>query len=112
MATISAREVLQETAERTRIGLGVCVGRKFPGIEWKVIRIRDQPIRSLEEAEELPQGEIGELLVRGGWSSPPNMSPAMKRPPRPSSATATACGIAWATPATSMVLAGSGFVAG
>ena len=37
----------------------------FSGIQWKVIRIVDGPIRSLDEAEELPSGEIGELIVRG-----------------------------------------------
>ena len=43
----------------------MCVGRTFAGIQWKVIRIVDGPIRSLDEAEELPSGEIGELIVRG-----------------------------------------------
>jgi len=65
VASIAASEVLRETAERTRQGAGVCVGRKFPGIQWKVIRIVDGPIRSLEEIEELPTGEIGELIVHG-----------------------------------------------
>ena len=46
-------------------GGGTCVGRKFPGIEWKVIRIVDGPIASLADADELPHGEIGELIVRG-----------------------------------------------
>jgi acyl-CoA synthetase (AMP-forming)/AMP-acid ligase II len=43
----------------------VCVGRKFPGIDWKVIRIVDGPIATLSEAEALPDGEIGELIVHG-----------------------------------------------
>jgi acyl-CoA synthetase (AMP-forming)/AMP-acid ligase II len=41
------------------------VGRRFPGIEWKVIRITDGPLKSIEEVRELPVGEIGELIVRG-----------------------------------------------
>jgi acyl-CoA synthetase (AMP-forming)/AMP-acid ligase II len=53
------------TAEQTRSGAGVCVGRRFPGIRWKVIRIVDGPIRSPTEVEELPVGQIGELIVRG-----------------------------------------------
>ena len=56
---------LSGTAEQTRLGAGVCVGRTFSGIRWKVIRIVDGPIRSLDEAEELPSGQIGELIVRG-----------------------------------------------
>ncbi len=65
VASISATEVLGETAERTVQGAGVCVGGKFPGIEWKVIRIVDGPIPSLDAAESLPTGEIGELIVTG-----------------------------------------------
>ena len=65
VASISASEVLGETAERSRQGAGTCVGRRFPGIEWKTIRISDQPIAQLADAEELPHGEIGELIVRG-----------------------------------------------
>ena len=53
------------TAEQTRLGAGVCVGRRFSGIQWKVIRIVDGPIPSLDHVEELPAGEIGELIVRG-----------------------------------------------
>ena len=70
VATIEAREVLGETAERTRNGAGVCVGRKFDTIDWRVIRISDEPIESIEDAEELPIGEIGELIVRGPQVSP------------------------------------------
>jgi acyl-CoA synthetase (AMP-forming)/AMP-acid ligase II len=65
VASISASEVLGETAEMTRQGAGVCVGHRFPRIEWKVIRIVDGPIREMQQAEELPTGEIGELIVRG-----------------------------------------------
>ncbi len=65
VAEISGGEVLEDTAEWTRQGAGVCVGRKFPGIEWKVVRIVDGPMATIDEAEELPQGRIGELIVRG-----------------------------------------------
>ncbi|BBO31393.1 AMP-dependent synthetase/ligase in alkane synthesis cluster [Lacipirellula parvula] len=70
VATIEAAEVLGETAERTRNGAGVCVGRKFETIEWRVIRISDEPIATIGDAEELPAGEIGELIVRGLQVSP------------------------------------------
>lgn len=65
VASISASEVLNETAERTAQGAGTCVGRHFPGIEWRVIRITDEPIHNIHDAEALPAGEIGELIVRG-----------------------------------------------
>jgi acyl-CoA synthetase (AMP-forming)/AMP-acid ligase II len=65
VASISASEVLSETAALSAIGKGTCVGRHFQGIEWKVIRITDEPIATIDDAEELPPGEIGELIVRG-----------------------------------------------
>lgn len=65
VASIAASEVLSETAARSRQGAGTCVGRRFRGIQWRVIRIVDGPIRSLDACEELPPGEIGELIVHG-----------------------------------------------
>jgi acyl-CoA synthetase (AMP-forming)/AMP-acid ligase II len=65
VASISATEVLSETAIKSAIGAGTCVGRHFPGIEWKVIQITDEPIATIADAEELPDGQIGELIVRG-----------------------------------------------
>jgi acyl-CoA synthetase (AMP-forming)/AMP-acid ligase II len=65
VATLAASEILGQTWPQTRQGAGVCVGRKFPGIQWKVIAAVDGPIGSLSEAQELPVGQIGELIVRG-----------------------------------------------
>jgi acyl-CoA synthetase (AMP-forming)/AMP-acid ligase II len=65
VASISAAEVLGDTAEATRRGAGVCVGRKFPCIEWRVVRAVDGPLATIADAEELPTGKIGELIVRG-----------------------------------------------
>jgi acyl-CoA synthetase (AMP-forming)/AMP-acid ligase II len=64
VASISASERLAETDALTLEGAGVCVGGKFPGVEWKVIRIVDGPLE-FKEIEELPAGEIGELIVTG-----------------------------------------------
>lgn len=65
VATISSTEILNETAAESRKGAGVCVGLHFPSIEWKIIRITDEPIPTLGDAEELLTGEIGELMVTG-----------------------------------------------
>lgn len=65
VASIAASEVLGETAEITRHGGGVCVGRRFSGIDWRVIRAVDGPISSMTDAEVLGHNEIGELIVRG-----------------------------------------------
>lgn len=65
VALIGAREVLGETAEKTREGNGICVGTRFASIDWKVIRITDEPIATIDGIHEVPVGEIGELIVRG-----------------------------------------------
>lgn len=70
VATIAAAEVLSETAVATDCGAGVCVGRKFDSIEWRVIRITDDPLPNLDAVETLPVGEVGELMVRGPQVTP------------------------------------------
>lgn len=70
VSTIEAQEILGETAAKTDLGAGVCVGRPFDSIEWRVIRITDEPIATVDNAKALPAGEIGELIVRGPQVSP------------------------------------------
>jgi len=76
VASISGNEVLGRsaaaidsessgTAAQTLEGAGVCVGRKFSGIQWKVIQIVDGPISRIEDIQEQPVGQIGELIVSG-----------------------------------------------
>ena len=65
VASIAGSEILAETADKTDQGAGVCVGRRFSGIEWRIIRVVDGPVLTLGDAEVLPSGEIGELIVSG-----------------------------------------------
>ena len=65
IASITASEVLGETAARSAQGRGTCVGSRFSGIRWKVIKIDDGPIADVSQVEELPPGKIGELMVQG-----------------------------------------------
>jgi acyl-CoA synthetase (AMP-forming)/AMP-acid ligase II len=65
VSSITATEVLTRTAESTRHGAGTCVGRPFPTIRIKIIQIVDGPIQSTADVRELPQGEIGEIIVQG-----------------------------------------------
>lgn len=65
VASITASAVLAETAAQSVQGKGTCVGSRFSGIQWKVIKINDGPIADVGEVEELPRGEIGELMVQG-----------------------------------------------
>lgn len=65
LACIEAGEILTETAARTRQGAGVCVGRMLPGIRARVVAISDEPIRTIDAAQDVPVGKIGELVVSG-----------------------------------------------
>jgi len=64
VASISGREVLSETAERSRRGAGTCVGHLFPQVSVRIIEITEGPIEQIGETHELPRGEIGEILVQ------------------------------------------------
>lgn len=65
VASISATEVLNETAAATATGKGTCVGRPVREIQIKIIAITDAPVAAHAEARELPAGEIGEIIVSG-----------------------------------------------
>lgn len=63
--TIDAQEILQETAELTASGHGICVGRPVPGLQVRVIALQDDAIESLDDAHFLAQGQIGEIITQG-----------------------------------------------
>ncbi|MDR1922947.1 MAG: AMP-binding protein [Planctomycetaceae bacterium] len=64
-ASINATEILNDTINKTNLGKGVCVGKKFPSISWTIIKITDEPIPSFESATILQNESIGELVVTG-----------------------------------------------
>ncbi|MFT5441380.1 MAG: acyl-CoA synthetase (AMP-forming)/AMP-acid ligase II [Myxococcota bacterium] len=65
VSCVSSREVLSDTAQRTDAGAGVCVGLPVPSIDARIITIDDDPIGTWSPTLERPQGEIGEITVRG-----------------------------------------------
>ena len=65
VCSISGREVLEQTAARSREGAGTCVGQPFAGMHRTIIEITNGPILSIENVRELAAGEIGEILVQG-----------------------------------------------
>ncbi len=65
VSTISAREVLGGTAALTLAGHGTCVGHPLPANDVRIIKPVDGSLATLAEAEELPAGSIGEIIVRG-----------------------------------------------
>ncbi|MCA8954993.1 MAG: AMP-binding protein [Planctomycetes bacterium] len=65
VSSIGSAEILAETRARTDAGGGVCVGHPAPGIEVAILRIDDGPIPEWSDDLCLPQGEVGEIAVRG-----------------------------------------------
>lgn len=65
IASISGREILTETWEKSRSGKGTCVGFPLPGINIKIIAMVEGPIHRFNEIRELPPHHIGEIIVQG-----------------------------------------------
>jgi acyl-CoA synthetase (AMP-forming)/AMP-acid ligase II len=70
VSSIGSKEVLSDTAARTRAGAGTCVGRPAPGCTVRIIRISDGPIPQWDPALELPPGQIGEVLIESAVVTP------------------------------------------
>ncbi len=65
VSSITAREVLKDTAALSRTGKGTCVGKVFPGITLQIIHITDEAIPRWDNRLVLPRGETGEIVVKG-----------------------------------------------
>ena len=65
VASISAREVLQETATLTAAGKGTCVGHVFDGMRVKIIKTSFEVVPEINQAVAVEIGEIGEIIVSG-----------------------------------------------
>lgn len=65
VAVIGGREVLEKTAAKTATGAGTCVGDVFDQMTVKIVKVNFEPIAEINDAEELPAGEIGEIIVQG-----------------------------------------------
>ncbi len=65
IVSIEGREVIAETWQQSRQGLGTCVGRPLPGVEIKIIDISDAPLAGLTKEMLVADGRIGEIIVRG-----------------------------------------------
>ncbi len=70
VSTFAGSLVLAETLEKTRKGKGICVGRPLQEITARIIRITDDPIERWEDSLVLPQGEVGEIAVKGPVVTP------------------------------------------
>ncbi len=65
VSSISAAEVLAETAVRTQRGEGTCVGRALPGVAVRVVEPVAGSIAAIDQVVDCSLGTVGEIIVRG-----------------------------------------------
>lgn len=65
ISTISAQEILHDTARLTAMGKGTCVGHVAPGLSVRIIAITHETLADWRAVTLLQQGAIGEIVVRG-----------------------------------------------
>jgi acyl-CoA synthetase (AMP-forming)/AMP-acid ligase II len=69
IASILGSEILGETRALTDRGYGICVGRPINDIPIRIIAVSDDRILEWQDELVVPQGEIGEIAVRGALVS-------------------------------------------
>jgi acyl-CoA synthetase (AMP-forming)/AMP-acid ligase II len=70
IASVRGSEILSETRTLTDQGYGICVGHPINDIPIRIIAVSDDPIRRWKDELLVPQGEIGEIVVKGALVSP------------------------------------------
>ena len=63
--SIGSDEILRQTRQFSEQGYGMCVGRPVNDIEVCIIKISDDPIEQWSDDLIVPDGDIGEITVRG-----------------------------------------------
>ncbi len=66
VATVWGKDIVERFEARSAEGAGTCLGKPAYGVEVRVLRRSNDPVPEAESASWLPQGEVGELCVRGG----------------------------------------------
>jgi len=63
--SIGSREIMSETGKLSEQGHGICVGTPLNGIDVRIIRICDDPVQKWSDDIIVPDGEAGEITVKG-----------------------------------------------
>lgn len=65
ITSIESAEILGETAARTPLGAGSCVGRPVPGTEVRIVQVSDDPLPGWHTGLAVADGTVGEIVVAG-----------------------------------------------
>lgn len=63
--SIGSNEILSETGKLSEQGYGTCIGRLLNGLKVRIIKISDDAIEKWSDDLVLPNGETGEIAVKG-----------------------------------------------
>jgi len=63
--SITSNEILSETRKLSDQGYGICIGRPINDLKVCIIKVSDDPIDKWSEDLMAPDGEIGEISVKG-----------------------------------------------
>jgi len=63
--SITSNEILSETRKLSEQGYGICIGRPINDLKICIIKVSDDPIDKWSEELRVPDGEIGEISVKG-----------------------------------------------
>ncbi len=67
--SIKSNEILNETRHLSDKGFGTCIGRPINAMDIRIIKISDEPIEHWSDDLLVPQGEVGEITVKGALVS-------------------------------------------
>ena len=62
--SIGSHEILSETRKLSEQGFGMCVGRPIADTKVMLIKITDGPISQIRESLEVPENQVGEIIVK------------------------------------------------
>lgn len=65
VSKIGSHELLKETQHQTDQGGGICVGHPVSDIKVKIIKITDDTVKNMSQAQIMATGIIGEICVKG-----------------------------------------------
>lgn len=65
VTAVEGTHLVEQAAEKTSVGAGICVGRPVTGVDVRIIKIEDRVIESFSSARRLSVGEIGEIVATG-----------------------------------------------
>ncbi len=65
ISLIDSKTLLSECKPKTAGGMGTCVGKALKNLDARIIKITDEPIENWTENITVPQGEVGEIALKG-----------------------------------------------